>query len=75
VVSIEHDVAAELLASTADLKSLAEWHVEEGPSRPELELFRDFRETLIGAPLLRVLNGEITLRVDRSARAGLLLGP
>jgi len=73
VVSIEHDVAAEVLASTADLKSLAEWHVEQGASRPDLELFRDFREALIGAPLLGILAGEVTLRVDRSAKAGLLL--
>jgi ribonuclease D len=72
VVSIDHDIAGEMLASTAELRSLAEWHLAGKPASEEMpELLVDWRNDLIGKLLAETLEGNVALKVAASAPSGL----
>jgi ribonuclease D len=74
VVAIEHDIAPELLATSAELRALAEWHLSgaEGPATV-LEALADWRQALIARPLLDTLGGKIAVKVAASTASGLEL--
>jgi ribonuclease D len=72
VVSIDHDIAGEMLASTAELRSLAEWHLAGKPASDETpELLLDWRNDLIGKLLVDTLDGNVAVKVAASAASGL----
>jgi ribonuclease D len=73
VVAVEHDLAPELLASTADLRSLAEWQLGGRDGSPGVEALGGWREPLIGRPLLDTLSGDISVRVSPASASGLAL--
>jgi ribonuclease D len=72
VASIDHDIAGEMLASTAELRSLAEWHLAGKPDSDETpELLVDWRNDLIGKLLAATLDGNVAVKVAASAASGL----
>jgi ribonuclease D len=71
VVSIEHDIAAEMLASTAELRSLVEWHVAGRPEGETPELLVDWRKDLIGNLFAETLSGNVTVKVATNSPSGL----
>jgi ribonuclease D len=72
IASIDHDIAAEMLASTAELRSLAEWHLAGKPASDETpELLVDWRNELIGKLLAETLAGNVAVRVEVSSASGL----
>jgi hypothetical protein len=74
VVAVEHDLAPELLASGAELRALAEWHLADTPStKPEVDVFTSWREALVGGPILDTLSGKVSIRVAASSPSGLEL--
>jgi ribonuclease D len=74
VVAMEHDLAPELLASSAELRSLAEWQIAgRTSSTPEVDALVGWREGLIGGPLLDTLSGNVSIRVAAASPSGLEL--
>lgn len=73
IVASEIDVAPDLLASTADLRALAEWHSTEDAAAPALDALAGWRESLIGEPLRKALRGELAVKVGGAS--GLSLVP
>ncbi|HTJ80477.1 MAG TPA: HRDC domain-containing protein [Polyangiaceae bacterium] len=76
VIATEQDVAAELLASTPELRTLAEWRLggESAPPR-HLDVLVGWRKQLIGDCLLATVNGELVVTVAPDSPSGLLLAP
>ncbi|HEX4340881.1 MAG TPA: HRDC domain-containing protein [Polyangiaceae bacterium] len=76
VVATTNDVAAELLASSAELRALAEWQLgaRKEPA-PAIDALTGWRESLIGAPLLDALDGKVAVKVAAGTDAGLELVP
>ncbi len=72
VVATEHDLAPELLASTAELRTLAEWRLggQESPV-PETDALTGWREELIGGLFLETLAGTVALKVAPTSPSGL----
>jgi ribonuclease D len=74
VVATEHDVAPELLASTAELRTLVEWQLAgRETAAPELEVLTGWRKGLIGDLLVEALSGKIALKVAGASPSGLEL--
>jgi ribonuclease D len=74
VVATEHDVAPELLSSTAELRALAEWQLTGRESAaPELEVLSGWRKALVGELLLDVLSGKVALKVAAASPSGVAL--
>jgi ribonuclease D len=73
VVASENDVAPDLLAASADLRALAEWHVAKKTTPLALDVLAGWREPLIGKPLLRALAGELVIKVAEDAPSGVTL--
>ncbi len=74
VVATSNDVAAELLASSADLRALAEWQLAgSAEPSPVVEVLSGWRRPLIGAPLLDTLAGDISVKIAPASEAGLEL--
>jgi ribonuclease D len=74
VVAIDHDLAHELLASSADLRTLAEWQVGDRASpQPDVDAFKGWKGPLIGAQLLDALSGALAVKVAPTAPSGLEL--
>ncbi len=72
VASIDHDIAGEMLASTAELRSLVEWHLAGKPASEETpELLVDWRNALIGKLLAETLEGNVAVKVAASSASGL----
>jgi ribonuclease D len=72
IVSIDHDIAGEMLASSAELRSFVEWHLAGKPDSDETpELITDWRNDLIGKLLAETLDGNIALKVAVSTASGL----
>jgi ribonuclease D len=72
VVAAEHDIAVELLASTAELRTLAEWELagREAPL-PELDALTGWRRDLIGGLLVETLAGSVAMKVAPGSPSGL----
>jgi len=75
IVASDNDVAPELLASTADLRALAEWHIGDDAVPPPLDVLAGWRAPLIGAPLRKALLAELSVKVARDRASGLELVP
>jgi ribonuclease D len=73
IVATESDVAPDLLATSADLRALAEWHVAQKTPPPALDVLSGWRESLIGRPLLKALAGELAIKVARETPSGVRL--
>ena len=73
VVAGENDVAPDLLAATAELRALAEWHMTKKTPPPALDVLSGWREPLIGKPLLQALAGELSIKVAEDAPSGVTL--
>jgi ribonuclease D len=72
VVSIDHDIAGEMLATSAELRSLVEWHLAGKPDSDETpELLVDWRNDLVGKLFAEALDGNVALKVAASAASGL----
>jgi ribonuclease D len=72
IASIDHDIAGEMLASTAELRSLVEWHLAGKPdSDATPELLVDWRNDLIGKLLAETLDGNVAVKVAANAASGL----
>jgi ribonuclease D len=74
VVAAEHDIAPEVLASTADLRTLAEWQLGgREPPAPSLDALTGWREKLIGGLLVETLAGSVALKVAPASPSGLAI--
>jgi len=62
--SEEELIASNILASKQELAALASWGKKCEGEPPELSLLHGWRRELIGNDLLRLLHGEISLRID-----------
>lgn len=62
----ESSVAPEVMATTADLEALAKAHAR-GEPWPDLPVLSGWRRELVGADLLRLLEGKIALKLDGKA--------
>ncbi len=72
----QHQIAASLVGSTADLKDLIRWHVEGQPAERQPSLLQDWRGEVCGHTLLDVLSGRRALRVvDPTAEVPVALDP
>jgi ribonuclease D len=70
----EAGLAYELLASRADLQSIVTAR-RDGRGEPDVRTLRGWRRELVGAELLQLLDGELSLSVGReSGRPRLLVG-
>lgn len=71
-VSVQHDIAGEMLASAAELRALVEWHLAGRPGSEEVpELLVDWRKDLIGQLLSEALEGNVSVKVASGAPSGL----
>jgi len=70
-VAIREGIAGELLVNQAELRTLAEWHLDGRPSDVALEVLGGWRRAVVGEFLLRVLAGELAFRVDPAAPSGI----
>jgi ribonuclease D len=74
IVSIQHDIAGEILATSGELKSLAAWYLEGQSCAPsETGPLSGWRLDLIGTPLLDTLSGRVSVKVAQSSPSGLEL--
>jgi ribonuclease D len=65
--SLEADLAYELLAARADLQKIVTT-VRDGLPEPDVRTLQGWRRELVGAELLALLAGELTLRVGPDRR-------
>ncbi len=62
--SEEESIASNILASQSELGELASWGYKRQGEPPELSLLHGWRRELVGNDMLRLLNGELSLRID-----------
>ncbi len=60
----EKHIASSILASKSDLSELASWGKHRKGEPPELAVLHGWRRELVGNELLRMLAGELSLRID-----------
>ncbi len=72
-VALREGIAAEVLADQAELRGLAEWHLDGRPEGSDLEVLGGWRRTILGELLLEVLTGAVAFRADAAAPAGIAL--
>lgn len=60
----EESIAANILASQSELGDLASWGRKRSGEPPELALLHGWRRELVGNDMLRLLAGEIALKID-----------
>jgi hypothetical protein len=61
-----------MLATSAELRSLVEWHLAGKPDSDETpELLVDWRNDLVGKLLAETLDGNVAVKVAASAASGL----
>jgi ribonuclease D len=71
-VAMELDIAPELLASSAELRTLAEWHLSgKHDVAPEVDALTGWRRAVIGGLLMETLAGKTSLRVLTTSASGL----
>ncbi|MDX8396410.1 MAG: ribonuclease D [Mariprofundaceae bacterium] len=58
------EIASNILASKSDLAALASWGQQRKGEPPEVPCLHGWRKELVGNDLLRMLNGEISLRIN-----------
>jgi ribonuclease D len=74
VIATELDIAPELLASTGELRALAEWGLAGRQAAvPELDVLTGWRKGLVGDLLVEALSGKIAVKVASSSPSGLEL--
>lgn len=75
-VSAEEGVDLALLATTAELQDLVRWRLGLSEREGEPEVLSGWRGSLLGQPLLQILNGEAAVRVaDLNAPGPLAFEP
>jgi len=62
--SEEEAIASNILASQSELGELASWGYKRQGEPPELSLLHGWRRELVGNDMLKLLNGELSLRID-----------
>jgi ribonuclease D len=72
-VAMEHDIAPELLGSSLELRTLAEWYLNgmKEDVTPSLDLSTGWRRGVIGDLLVKTLEGKTSLRVLPTSPSGL----
>lgn len=60
----EESIASNILASKQELAELASWGKKRKGSPPELMVMHGWRRELVGNDMLRLLNGEISLKIN-----------
>jgi ribonuclease D len=60
----EESIAANILVNQRELGALASWGKARNGEPPELSVLHGWRRELVGNDLLRLLSGEISLRID-----------
>ena len=60
-----HEIAPTLLATTADIQTLVDARAQG--TTPDLPVMRGWRRILLGDLLLKVLNGEVAVKIDPSS--------
>lgn len=72
VVAMEHDIAPEIVAASAELRTLAEWHLggQQAPA-PALDVLTGWRRELIGTLLVDALAGTVSVKVAARSPSGL----
>ncbi|MCF7821806.1 MAG: ribonuclease D [Mariprofundaceae bacterium] len=60
----EESIAANILVNQRELGALASWGKQRKGEPPELSILHGWRRELVGNDLLRLLNGEISLRIN-----------
>ncbi len=68
--ALEHEIAPSLLATTADLQALVD---AKHRADLDLPLLKGWRKELLGTTLLRILDGSLSVRIDPSTGALLVL--
>ena len=72
-VALREGIAAELLADQAELRALAEWHLDGRPADAGLAVLGGWRGEVLGGLLLETLAGKIAFRAAAAAPTGLEL--
>jgi len=62
--SDDESIASNILASRQELAELASWGKKRNGNPPELALLHGWRFELVGRDMLRLLDGELSLRID-----------
>jgi len=62
--SEEEAIASNILASQSELGELASWGYKRQGEPPKLSLLHGWRRELVGKDMLKLLNGELSLRID-----------
>jgi ribonuclease D len=65
--ALESGVAYELIAAKADLQRIA-LAVRDGTPEPEVRTLQGWRRELVGAELIALLNGDLTLGIGSDRR-------
>ncbi|NOR72571.1 MAG: ribonuclease D [Mariprofundaceae bacterium] len=60
----EESIASNILVNQRELGALASWGKQRKDEPPELSVLHGWRRELVGNDLLRLLNGEISLRIN-----------
>lgn len=71
VVAVREGIAEGLLADQAELRALADWHLDGRPSDSSAPVLGGWRRALVGDLMLGVLSGEVGFRADVAAPAGI----
>ena len=69
-VAVREGIAAEVLADQADLRALAEWHLDDRPQGPSVGVLSGWRRAVLGELMLAALSGKIAFRADAASPAG-----
>lgn len=70
-VAVREGIAAEVLADQADLRALAEWHLDDRPEGTRLEVLGGWRRAVVGDLLSDALSGKIAFRADAASLVGI----
>ncbi len=70
-VAARAELAPELIADQSELRALVEWHLEGRPAAAQHPVLEGWRREVLGALLLRVLDGEMRLAVDATSPTGI----
>ncbi|HEY5957737.1 MAG TPA: HRDC domain-containing protein [Polyangiaceae bacterium] len=70
-VAFRDDIAPEILSDQAELRTLAEWHLDQRTGDVSLGVLSGWRRSLLGDFLLSVLSGEVGFVVDAQSPSGI----
>jgi ribonuclease D len=70
-VATDRGISVDLLSDQAELRALAEWHLNDRPAESTFEVLSGWRRNVVGNVLLDVLSGKLAFRADAKTPAGI----